>query len=297
MKKNIEKKLNHSLCSEYETNNTFEKIFDFFLVPILNSLPRKFQKIVEKTHFSAKEIIEHKTTHKALETLYNHGVYSTKKTNLKEKIFQKIWFNTDNSKAVRNRLKAVKREVYNSAQKITKKKDDLRIFSIASGSARAIIETLANLYLPNSKKIYVSFLDKNPEAIEYSKEKTRSISFDDNFSFNWFIDTASNFPDYCLDKKQDIIEMVGLLDYFDDEKGLSLFKIIYNNLEDDGFFITANIDNNKEKKFVTNFIDWKMIYRNSEELESLAIKAGFKKENIKIFYEPLGIHSILVAKK
>lgn len=285
----------------YETNNAMEKTVDFFLIPLLNSLSPKFQGLVKRTHKSADKIIRHKTSHKALEVLYNKGEDLEQKSILR-RFFQYIWFNTNNSKAVRNRLKVVKRELQDAGQKIVDSGKTLKILSIASGSARAIIESVSNINISEDKDVFVSFIDKNPEAIEYSKEKVGEIKFSKNFKFNWYVDLASNFPKYL--KKQgdsteplNIIEMVGLLDYFDDERTVRTFKIIYNHLETGGTFITANIDDNSERKFVSNFIDWKMIYRSDNELKELAKKAGFKEENIRVFYEPLKIHAILVAKK
>lgn len=294
----VEKNLNDECNKEddYEKNNSIKEMVNIFFIPILNSIPCKLQFLVKKTHPSAKKVIENKTSHIALEALYNKGVYSNKQ-NLKETIFQKIWFNTNNSKAVRNRLKAVKRELFSFSQQVIDQDNDLYIFSIASGSARAITESISNLKNQNNKKIAVSFLDKNPIAIEYSKEKFLTHNSNPNLIPNWHLDTASNFYKHIQDKKPDIIEMVGLLDYFDDKKTLEIFKKIYANLEDGGIFITANIDDNSERPFVTNFVDWNMVYRNGKDLFNLITKAGFKKENIKIFYEPLKIHAILVAKK
>lgn len=298
MNARIEKKLNdkYNKKTDYETNGIFKKTYDFFLIPILNSLSPKLQNTIKKTHRSAKEVIEHKTSHRALEALYNYGICPGN-TNFKEKIFQKIWFNTNNSRAVRNRLKMVKREISSFAQDTINEGKTLNIFSIASGSARAIIESISNIYIPEDRKVYISFLDKNPNAIEYSKGKVSELGFDKNFIFNWCIDTASNFYKHLKNGKPNIVEMVGLLDYFDDEKALSIFKTIFDQLDNGGIFITANIDNNAERKFVTNFIGWDMIYRNDKDLFRLATQAGFKKENIKILYEPLKIHVVLVAKK
>lgn len=280
---------------DYETNNFLDKSLGFVLIPVLNSLPESLRENVRKSHKSAKTVMENKTTHVALEALYNKGEHGGKDGFL-ETFFKKIWFNTNNAKAVRNRLKAVKKEVSNISQDLINNKKDLFIFSIASGSARAVIESIANIYVPEDRKITISFLDKNPYAVEYSKEKVAQIHFDNNFKFNWHVDTANNFNKYCKNKPN-IIEMVGLLDYFDDEKALKIFKNIYENLDNEGFFITANIDDNKERPFVTNFIDWNMVYRNIDELKELALKAGFEEKNIKVFYEPLKIHTILVAKK
>ncbi len=292
---NYKKNTNHI---GYETNNVAREIVNFFLVPLLNSLPQFLKLVVKKTHKSANDVIKYKTSHKALEIIYNKGNYpGENKEGIIRKIFKNIWFNMDNSKAVRNRLKAVEKEIIKEGQKIINKEKKLKIFSIASGSARAIIESIQNIKIPKGGNIFISFLDKNPEAIKYSKNKISKLNLNNNINFEWCIDTASNFNKYHNGEKPNIIEMVGLLDYFDDKKAENIFKKIYDGLENDGIFITANIDDNRERKFITNFIDWKMIYRNNKDLERLAQKAGFKKENIKTFYEPLGIHSILIAKK
>ncbi len=280
---------------DYETNNIAEKILKFFFIPILNSLPQSLRDTVRRTHKSAKVVMDDKASHNALEVMYKHGHNHREKNSLKKKFFRAVWFNINNTKAVRNRLRAVKRELNGAGQKVLNNGNDLKILSIASGSARAIIETIANLYVPQNRKIYANFLDKNPHALDYSKEKVDEINFDNNFVFNWHTDTASNFPKYC--QNLDIIEMVGLLDYFDDEKTVDIFKIIYENLQHKGVFITANIDDNNERKFVTNFIDWRMIYRDGNTLKKLAMKAGFEEDKIKTFYEPLKIHTIMIATK
>ena len=122
---------------------------------------------------------------------------------------------------------------------------------------------------------------------------------DRKFPIRWVQDTASNFIKYFgeEDCRPNIIEMVGLLDYFDDSKVESIFKIIKENLSDGGVFITANVCHNKEVKFVTNLVDWRMKYRDAEQMVKLAISAGFDKDKITAYYEPLKVHTVLVIKK
>ena len=91
--------------------------------------------------------------------------------------------------------------------------------------------------------------------------------------------------------------MVGLLDYFNDEKAVSIFKDIYSNLNSGGAFITANVCPNVEQKFLTKIIKWEMIYRTAEQLCSLLILSGFKESDIVVYYEPLKVHCIAVARK
>lgn len=279
---------------KFEYNNIFKKLFNIILIPTLNILPIKSRRMITKTNDAVGEIVKNATNHKALEILYSNGKGSSKGVkNIYKKIAHVVWFNTNNSKAVRNRLKIVKEEL----EKTLLEKDgkDINFLSIAAGSARAIIEVVDKIK-PTSK-INFTFLDKNPEAAEHSKlfiSKSEYLNNNNNFTFNWINDTVNNFLEHH-DQKFTIVEMVGLMDYFNDEKALNVFKNIYNILEEGGVFITANINHNSEKRFVTKAIGWPMVYRRAEELGILVHKAGFDHEKMDIYYEPHKIHSIIKA--
>lgn len=285
----------HNPALNMETNNFIKKTFNLFFIPILNTLPVGSRKSIVKTNKAVGEIVKNATNHKALEILYSNGKGSGKSIkNLYRKIAHIVWFNTNNSKAVRNRLKIVKDELEKTL--IEKDGQDINFLSIAAGSARAIIEVVVKIK-PTSK-ITFTFLDKNPDATEYSKQMINENEYlknNPNFKFNWINDTVNNFLEN-YNEKFTIIEMVGLMDYFNDEKALNIFTNIFNILEKDGIFLTANINNNSEKKFVTKAIGWPMIYRKAEDLAVLVHLAGFNHEKMDIYYEPHKIHSIIKAR-
>ena len=116
------------------------------------------------------------------------------------------------------------------------------------------------------------------------------------FTLKWVVDTASNFPVHMAESP-DIVEMVGLLDYFRYRKARKIFSLIFENLPEGGKFITANIVDNEERRFITNLVGWKMIYRDPHELAHLALRSGFQREKIMVIREPLNIHTILIAEK
>lgn len=285
----------------YEKNNVLRKVFNFFLIPCLNRLPAGFHKQIRHTNKQAGEVAQNKTTHTALEILYSRGRKSNNlgffKQKPLEKLFHSVWFNTNNSKSVRNRLRLVIHELSKELVRIDKMdKNEIFMLSIASGSARAVAESVNNS--KSTKKINSTFLDRSIDALNYSKALISDLGLDKSeiYTFRWVQDTASNFPSH-LSSKLDMVEMVGLIDYFNDEKVVTLFRLIYNNLYEGGFFITSNISDNQEKKFVDNAIGWKMIYRSGEDLARLAVRAGFSEHNILVKYEPLKVHAVLIAHK
>ncbi len=279
-----------------EQNSLLRKTSNLVIIPILNLLPIKSRKLIKKSNAAVNEVIDNATTHKALEVLYHKGAkHGVKK--IYEKIAHLVWFNTNNSKAVRNRLKIVINEMRKALLVLKETHEEINIVSIAAGSSRAILQSLEDNKILD-KKIHVTFVDKNPLALEYSKEllKDFSISNTSNYSFEWINNTVNGFLD-TTDRKYSIVEMVGLMDYFDDDRARAIFEKINSILQKDGHFITANINYNSEKPFVTKAIGWPMVYRSAEHLARLVGEAGFPHASMDIYYEPLQIHSIIIAKK
>ncbi len=292
--------IDHDPSMRFEIQSVGRKIFNFFLVPLLNHLPTFFLPYAVKTHRAAAKVVTHKTQHTALEILYQNGA-TLPSRNFLEKIALWVWFGLDNPLAVRNRLKIVRREIQNELATQLAKKEIVTILSIASGSARAVLEAIANsVEKYRDRKMVVHFLDKNPKATEYSKKLAEELKLfpHSNISMFWITDTVGNYLKSKIHSKErvDIIEMVGLLDYFDAKKSEETFVSVRSLLSDNGLFVCANVADNSERPFLTNFLRWKMIYKSPEELLTLLQNAGFPKGNIVIFREPLKVHSVTSAR-
>jgi hypothetical protein len=287
------------LALDFEIPSLFRRTLNLVLVPILNNLPHSALTFFTRSHRSAKEVVKHKTEHVALEVLYNHGSTFSSKGPL-ERLARWLWFGLDNPTAVRNRLKIVRRGIQAELSKRFEREEEVFVLSIASGSARAVLEAIGNTIekFPH-RKLHVVFLDKNPEATGYSKRLASEFGLFPHAQINmsWVTDTVGNYLSNTQHKDRfDIVEMVGLLDYFDDEKALNIFSKVLLLLKSDGIFICANIADNRERKFVTNFVGWKMIYRSAAQLRSLLIQSGFNEDAIQVCYEPLKIHAVTLAR-
>lgn len=279
----------------YETNGHWRKLFNSLFIPVMNVLPARSNRFIRMSHKSVDEVVSNATTHKALEVLYKKG-HKKHSISWFQRFMHRLWFDMNNSKAVRNRLKLVKREFKRLLILKSQQHRSISILSIASGSARAVIESIVETNGIGGS-IAAIFLDKNPDALEYSKQLTKEYHIDENANcdFKWVNGSAGTFLTSLEGRRFDIVEMVGLLDYFDDEKAVEIFRNIKSVLSDKGSFITANISHNSEEPFMTTAIGWKMIYRSASELGELLIKAGFRDREIRLYYEPLQIHAVAVA--
>ncbi len=279
----------------------YDILYKTIIRPILNTLPSRAQVKIRKSHKFADEVIEHKTSHKALDIIYSDKYADTERSHFK-KISYYVWRHTDNVIGVRNRLRLVKREIASTLNQITTPNSDetVSILSIAAGSSRSILEVLVDHKCEHLKKIEIEFLDKNPQALNYSK--LLAAQYQDSFcacySFFWHEGNANAFLESLPSaKKYDVVEMVGLLDYFDDKKVVTTLQNIRSHLKQGGVLLTGNILPNKEQRFITNVVGWKMMYRTPAKMFELSKMAGFERENVRIFVEPLGVHGLLVGQR
>jgi len=219
---------------------------------------------------------------KALDIIYNH-VFNWRNP------FDDFWIGMMNAQAVRNRFKLVRQEVRRAIMRF-QNQGEVRIISLACGSAEAIIKVIAE-YKAKGVIVRALLVDRDETALEYAKNLAIACGVIDRVETRK--DSVSRVIQISEGFRPHIIEMLGLLDYIQQDKAIRLAEKIKQSLEPNGLFLTCNIKNNPEKMFLLTVIDWWMIYRTPQELADVAMKSGFS--NFRVVYEPLEIHGILIA--
>ena len=281
---------------DLERHSPLIKLTRFFVVPLLNIIPASFlQMIVRKFSPFGKKVIEKPGTTHSLEVMY-----SKPEALLRKNIFNKaadfFWNNIiSQPKAIRNRLKVVEENLEEEIKRLLKKKNQIDLLTIGGGSSRAIIQTISQL-LKNSKfNIKITNLDKDKKAIELGQEKAKQFRLEDIFT--WVNGDVRSLKSFVKPLSFDIVEMVGLLDYFNSEESKMIVQDIYGVIKPGGLFIMANVYPNSEVSFVHN-VGWpKMYYKTEGDLADILKVAGFKDETITLIFEPLKVHLVGLAKK
>ncbi len=283
-----------------EGHNLFVKLVRVFSVPILNILPEKFLRYFLKNSSQDAEIVlENVGSARALEVMYGRYRRNLFSRGMLQGIADLFWHHfLSQSKGVRNRLKIVENSLEKEILQILKQNREkkINILTIGGGSARGIVEVLNR----QSKKIKdweisVTNVDKSLKAIELGKKLAREFGLYNNFK--WINDLAQNI-EFLVDKNSiDIVEMVGLLDYFRDEKANEVFCKIYDILKKGGLFIVGNIVPNKEQPFILRMGWPKMYYRSDPELAQLLRESNFSEEKGEIIFEPLKNHIVAIIRK
>lgn len=273
----------------YEVNGFVRNTANLFLIPILNRLPKR---VFIGSSRKAKKVHEHVTTHTALEVIYSFNNELNLQKGVLEGLITYFWQTTNSAKALRNRLKLVKKEVDKAISSLNKK--EITVLNLACGSNVAVFETVAKY--KNILSIDVFGVDRNETAI-IDAEKLAS-GFGIGNLFKGYRNTISGFLNENKHLKFDIIEMVGFLDYVEDAKAIDLFNQIHSALKEGGVFITGNVTDNPERKFITEVVGWpRLIFRDENDLENLRSSSKFNDCESRIVYEPQNIHAVVICRK
>jgi len=115
--------------------------------------------------------------------------------------------------------------------------------------------------------------------------------------FTWVTGDVLEALKLVEERNVDIVEMIGLLEYLDEEKAVRALIVAREFLREGGLLIVANVRPNDEQRFYKR-IDWPtMYYRTLEQFHRLLTLAGFKTEDIEITIEPVKLHNIASVRK
>jgi extracellular factor (EF) 3-hydroxypalmitic acid methyl ester biosynthesis protein len=241
-----------------------------------------------------RSIKEGAASWRALNLIYNYSFPKPRK--FSDRI-DNLWLMSPNAQGVRNRHKLATEQISEAVELLSGiyKGEKIRILSLAAGSAEGLLNAVAETH---RKGIGVSCLlvDHNELAMEYATRVAESLDIKHLVKVE--VTSVTSIPKIKWLMAQfspHIVEMMGLLDYIEDAKAVSLVRTIRFGLPAHGRFFTCNIMPNPEQHFLKHVLNWDMIYRTPEELKRLFVRSGF--EDIRILTEPMNIHSIAIGER
>lgn len=287
------------LPQKLERHNIFVKVIRIITVPLLNLLPSRFIKLfMNKSSKDASTVVAKGGSTHALEAMYNRYHRTLFSRGILQGCSDILWHHiVSQPKALRNRLKIVKDVLY---KKVTYMFDvcgycDISILSIAGGSSRSIIYMIQDLNKNKGidNKIHVITVDKDQAALDVGKGVAKELKLQDHFE--WLCGNAYDIDKHFSNRRFDIVEIVGLLDYFDFNRSVKLLRLSHQLMNDKGFIIIANVMPNSEIPFVHKTGWPSMYYRSMKDIELLLNSSNFN--NSDIIIEPMKIHCIGVGQK
>jgi hypothetical protein len=169
----------------------------------------------------------------------------------------------------------------------------LTIVSLGSGSASHTLHGVAHNHA-NCDEIHLILVDNDLKALERGRENARRLGIEDIIACRET--TAGKFLEEVEPASVNLIEVVGLTDYFDDQRFHRYLRGICSALSKGGYFLGSNISSNEEADYAHKVACWpRMYYRPKEEIVENIEKAGFEKE--RIWAGDCGLYTFWVAQK
>ncbi|MDX9703805.1 MAG: class I SAM-dependent methyltransferase family protein [Candidatus Auribacterota bacterium] len=190
---------------------------------------------------------------------------------------------------LRNRHKIVVAKMSDLIKRY-KDKEMILIVGIGAGRAFNAMKAMKESGLGN---VSGYFVDIDDAAFEPGKQIAKSLGLADKVKY--IKGDAKNLGD-MLPKEADILKLIGIIEYLDDEQVLNILKIGYKNLCKGGTVITHSIQpTHGIDPFLRNVFGLYLKYRTVEDVKGLLKKSGFS--IIDVTPEPLGIYEVIRAEK
>ncbi len=110
--------------------------------------------------------------------------------------------------------------------------------------------------------------------------------------------TKANAIRYTTEKRYPRVWSAGLFDYLDDRRFTFLLQRLYDVLEEGGELVIGNFsEENPSRSYMEIMMDWKLYYRDEDELIRLGVACGIPRNKIHVGQEPEGINLFLHLKR
>ena len=195
------------------------------------------------------------------------------------KKWDEYWQAHPAAQAVRNR----KTYYQMILDKTAARTETFSVLEIASGPGRSMHEWLNRNSEKNVTFVCIE-LDKN--AIHHSE--TLNIAHADKIHM-----VHMNALKFRPEKEHELVWAAGIFDYFSDDTFVSLLSRLLLATKPSGELVIGNFSRNNPSEAYMTLFDWKLNYRNADELINLAVRAGANPLNISVDKEELGVNLFL----
>jgi hypothetical protein len=211
----------------------------------------------------------------ALDVLYNYPVAGQARSGLRGALTW-FWCNEPHARGVRNRMKMVYWKLLEAMREERKRgRSEIRILSLACGSAQAVIEAVARFVEEDpDAEVSVELVDldvpslRRAERLAESRGVRRRIRFREENIRTFLSESDRTWP---------IIEMVGFLDYRNNRSFVETCTKVHARLDPQGRFMTATICPSAWASVVRWLANWPLlIRRRPREFRKLLESAGFR---------------------
>jgi SAM-dependent methyltransferase len=206
---------------------------------------------------------------------------------------ERLWgWALDNARAMPERLAIVVDEVTAEARlRAVAGNEPVRILSIGSGSARPILEAAAAV----EAEVRLMLVDIDAEALDFSRQLAQQLGIHHATQHVAnILRLGSGQEDELRTFRPHIVEMVGLLDYFNDRVARLMLARLARLTPEGSLLLIGNIVPNRERLFLEKSLKWpEMEHRDPEAFVALVASSGFIVERVR----QAAFHTVVRARR
>ncbi|MDD5585158.1 MAG: hypothetical protein PHV55_08915 [Candidatus Omnitrophica bacterium] len=185
----------------------------------------------------------------------------------------KYLFKDSYVQAIRIRKDMMKTKLIDFVENFKNEKID--VMNLGSGSCREIKELLDSTQFPFNKKLILTLIDWDKNALEFSRKALSDCRADLiklNFAQENIVDLYKSPEKYLKNfGTQDLIYSIGLIDYLPNLVLGEVIKFCFNLLKKRGTLILAHKNVKVHKSIASDwFCDWSFFPRNEEDVKTIA---------------------------
>lgn len=270
----------------------------FTLIPHL--LPRRFVSwLFTGTSDHIDQIVEYRTSWKALKLIYNWGrkdhqvptamLLNAPERNWRRFVAASFWETmVVYGAGTRNRMLQVKK-LTRQQMAATVRTRPFYILSIGSGSSQAILEAvMAERNIDPDREIRLIALDMSREALTECVRLGAALNIPREMicTIRCKITRTEDVAKRIEGAEFDLIEVVGFSEYQEIPWLINLAQLLHDHLSPSGVLLFNNAQPNSESWFTREIMRWKLNLKKPETLAEIMLAAGFNPRLIEIIAEP-----------
>ena len=163
----------------------------------------------------------------------------------------------------------------------------VRIASLGSGPGHEILSCLEACR--NTVAVRATCVDMDEQALQYGRGLAEGKGFQDGVRYI----RGNVLKAGCLDGPHDVAVLSGLLDYFDYDTAVSVLRNVHRILRPRGMVLAANMRRHGLAWTMSVLGNWRLVYREPDELAELLTAAGYG--GIQTWLEPEGVFCLARA--
>jgi hypothetical protein len=176
--------------------------------------------------------------------------------------------------------------------------EESKVSIVGSAFGLEVRDALLELNEVERRRLSVTLLDLDWAAIEFAKQQHCGLIAPERLnavSANLFrLPTRAPLAAHLNDT--DLLLCPGIFDYLDDAAAAAMLRTFWEKLAPGGRMAVFQFaPHNPTRAYMEWLGNWYLIYRTREQLERLAIDAGWPPSQFELCSEPLGVDLLLVA--